>query len=111
MNKTQQVIVLALTFFTSLILLSMNSLEAAPKDRIGVILSTVDIDAEYEILGLVHYRSNELNLDKIHAELKQKAEAIGADYVVGITYFRNAGYLYGSGTAVKLIEEDEPGKP
>ena len=72
-----------------------------------VILSTVDIDEAYEILGLVYYRSSELNPKKIHTELKKQAEKLGADYVVGIRYYDNAGYLYGSGTAVKLIKKDK----
>ena len=99
-----------LFFFTVLILTIIISLsnisDAQAKDKKkGVILSTVDIDEEYEILGLVSYRSSELSPKKIHTELKKQAKKMGADYVIGITYYSNAGYLYGSGTAVKLIKE------
>lgn len=82
-----------------------NTAKAA--DKKGVILSTVDLkqDQAYEILGLVYYRSSELNPKKIHEELRKQAEDMGADYVIGITYYNNAGYLYGSGTAVKLIKK------
>ncbi len=75
----------------------------------GVVLSTVDLkqDQEYEILGLVYYRSSELSPKKIHDELTRQAESMGADHVIGITYYNNAGYLYGSGTAVKLIKKDD----
>ena len=81
-----------------------------PRETYGrkeVILSTVDLKEDYEILGLVYYRSSELNPKKIHDELRSQAEALGADYVIGITYYNNAGYLYGSGTAVKLIKKEK----
>ena len=84
--------------------------DAAAKDKKkkkGVILSTVDIDEEYKILGLVSYRSNELSPKKMHDALRKKAKKMDADYVIGITYYSNAGYLYATGTAIKLIEEDE----
>jgi len=80
------------------------------KKKKGVILSTVDIDEDYEVLGLVYYRSSELSPKRIHSELKEKARKMGADYVIGITYYSNAGYLYGSGTAVKLIEKNKSKK-
>lgn len=80
--------------------------EKEGKEKKEIILSTVDIDKDYEILGLVYYRSNGLDLEKIHRELQRQAKQMGADYVVGITYFSNAGYLYGSGTAVKLIKQN-----
>jgi hypothetical protein len=96
--------ILCLIIFFGLCILS----EAIAKDKKKrVILSTVDIDEDYEILGLVYYRSSELNPKKIHAELRKQAEKMDADYVIGITYYNNAGYLYGSGTAVRLIEEDK----
>lgn len=91
----------------AILCLSAASEAEAKKKKKGVILSTVDISADYEILGLVYYRSSELDPKKIHKELKKKAKKMGADYVVGLTYYSNAGYLYGSGTAVKLIEEDD----
>jgi hypothetical protein len=77
----------------------------------GVVLSTVNIKEDYEIIGLVSYRSNELDPKKIHNELTKQAEAMGADCVIGITYYNNLGYLYGSGTAVKLIKKDKDSAP
>ncbi len=74
----------------------------------GVILSTSDIKADYEILGIVSYRSSETIPSKINNELRSQAEDLGADYVIGITYYSGFGYLYGSGTAVKLIKKDNP---
>lgn len=69
------------------------------------ILSTVDIDEDYEVLGLVSYRSNELDPEKLNNALRKKAEGMGADYVIGITYYSNAGYVYGTGTAVRLKKD------
>lgn len=78
---------------------------ATAEENKKVILSTVDLKADYEILGLVYYRSSDLNPKKIHDELRKQAKDLGADHVVGVTYYSNAGYLYGSGTAVKLIKK------
>ena len=77
---------------------------AADKKKNGVILSTVNIDEDYEILGLVSYRSSQITPKKLHSELKKQAEALGADYVVGIQYYSGFGYLYATGTAVKIVE-------
>ena len=77
---------------------------ASAESKKEVVLSTVDLKSDYEILGLVYYRSSELSPKKIHDELKKQAEDMGADHVIGITYYNNAGYLYGSGTAVRLIK-------
>ncbi|MBU4488338.1 MAG: hypothetical protein KKI13_04655 [Candidatus Omnitrophica bacterium] len=76
-------------------------------EKKGVTLTTADLKQDYEILGLVSYRTGELNPKKINDELTKQAESMGADYVIGITYYNNAGYLYGSGTAVKLIKKDK----
>lgn len=73
----------------------------------GVILSTVDLKVDYDTLGIVSYRSSETMPEKINNELKRQAEDLGADYVIGITYYSGFGYLYGSGTAVKLIKKDK----
>ena len=93
-----------------LLLSVLPEASAKSKKKNGVELSTVDIKEDYEILGLVHYRSNELDPKKINAELTNQAKGMGADYVVGVTYYSNAGYLYGTGTAVRLIEADNPKK-
>lgn len=88
------------------ILITISDATARDNKKKDVVLSTVDIDEDYEILGLIHYRSSELGLKKMHKELKKQAKKMGADYVVGIIYFSHSGYLYGSGTAVKLIDDD-----
>ncbi|MBL7071190.1 MAG: hypothetical protein ISS26_03335 [Candidatus Omnitrophica bacterium] len=80
--------------------------EAEAKDKKKrAVLSTVDINEDYDILGLVSYRSNDLDPEKIHSALRKKAEKMGADHVLGIRYYSNAGYVYGTGTAVKLKED------
>lgn len=80
---------------------------ASGADKKGVVLTTTDLKEDYEILGIVYYRSSELNPKKIHEELAKQAESMGADYVICIVYYNNAGYLYGSGTAVKLSKKDK----
>lgn len=100
--------ILIVVFFAAIF--SVCALFRAEADgKKDVMLSTVDLkqSQEYEILGLVYYRSSELNPKKIHEELAKQAESMGADHVIGITYYNNAGYLYGSGTAVKLIKKDK----
>ncbi len=77
-------------------------------DKKSVILSTTDLKQDYEILGLVSYRTGELTPKTINDQLTKQAADMGADYVICITYYNNAGYLYGSGTAVKLIKKDKP---
>jgi len=105
MKRSFQALISILIALFLLIALSKAMANAEEKE---VILSTVDIDEDYEILGLVSYRSSELEPEKIHKELQKQAKKMGADYIIGITYYSNAGYLYGSGTAVKLIKENSP---
>lgn len=104
-NRVFIIVILVLTVIFTLFTLS----ETIAKDKKNkrVILSTVDIGEDYEILGLVHYKSNELATKKIDKELRKQAAKIGADYVVGIIYYTHSGYLYGSGTAVKVVEKDD----
>ncbi len=97
-------------FIVVVLLIAAISLSALPdthakSKKSRTILSTVDIDEEYEILGLVSYRSSQLSPEKMHTELRKQAEKLGADYVVGIRYYNNAGYLYATGTAVRLVKE------
>lgn len=90
----------------SFLLFGMSGSAAAKNKKNKVILSTVGIIEDYEILGIVSYRSNEIEIEKINEALRNKAEKIGADYVIGIQYFSGAGYLYGTGTAVKLKTQE-----
>lgn len=67
-----------------------------------IVLSTVDIDENYEILGIVSVRSGEVNLSTVNENLKAEARNLGADYVVMVRYFQYSGYIYAYGTAVKI---------
>lgn len=96
----------AMFLFAIIMFAAVFDVHAAGKK--GVILSTLDIKADYDILGIVSYRSSETIPSKINNELRSQAEDLGADYVIGITYYSGFGYLYGSGTAVKLIKKDNP---
>ncbi len=70
-----------------------------PKD---IILSTVDIDEDYEILGIVSVRSGDVNISAINENLKAEARNLGADHVIMVRYFQASGYVYAYGTAVKI---------
>lgn len=101
----RRLFITAFSILSLFFILSHLPYAVAKEKKKGVILSTVDIDEEYEILGLVSYRSNELSPQKMHDALQKEAEKMGADYVIGINYYSNAGYLYATGTAVKLTEK------
>lgn len=75
---------------------------AQQKKKKEVILSTVDIKEDYEILGIVSVRSGEVNLLSVNEKLKEEAKNLGADYVVTLRYFDYGGYIYAYGTAVKI---------
>ncbi|MFH0839668.1 MAG: hypothetical protein V1883_01460 [Candidatus Omnitrophota bacterium] len=105
MIKKRAVIISISVLF--ILLFSVHGLVCGAEKK-GVILTTADLKQDYEILGLVFYRTGELSPKKINDELTKQAESMGADYVIGIIYYNNAGYLYGSGTAVKLIKKDKP---
>jgi hypothetical protein len=68
-------------------------------------LTTADITEPYEILGIISHRSGLIEIDSINNQLKKQAKDLGADYVIGIGYINYAGYLFGYGTAVKVIKE------
>jgi hypothetical protein len=100
-------ILVTLFFFTIALVFSLLPYATGQEKREKeVILSTVNIDKDYEILGLVSYRSSELEPEKVNNELKKQARKMGADYVIGITYFTRSAYMYGVGTAVKLIKQN-----
>ncbi|KPK41301.1 MAG: hypothetical protein AMJ78_05830 [Omnitrophica WOR_2 bacterium SM23_29] len=71
-----------------------------------IILSTIDIDEDYELIGIVSARTGEVNIDKANVKLKEEAKRLGADYVIGVRYFNYGGYLYAYGTAVKIKEKE-----
>lgn len=71
-----------------------------------IIFSTVDIDEDYELIGIVSARTGEVNIDKANVKLKEEAKRLGADYVIGVRYFNYGGYLYAYGTAVKIKEKE-----
>lgn len=74
-----------------------------PKD---VILTTEDIKDEYKVIDVISIRSGEVNLDNLNVKFKEMARGLGADYVIGITYFTYSGYVYAVGTAVKIKEKE-----
>jgi len=78
---------------------------AAAEEKKEVILSTIRPDQNHEILGLVSYRSSKLDPEKICKELTKKASKMGADSVTGIRFYSHAGYLYGTGTAIRFKNE------
>lgn len=87
---------------------SITPVSAQGKSKKGVVLSTVDIDEEYDVLGIVSSRTNGLKPEDVEKDLIKKAASMGADYVLGIQYYSHAGYLYGTGTAVRITEEAAP---
>lgn len=106
MKRLFSSIIIALAILScNMLILTLPQAIAQGKKK-EVILSTVGIDRDYKILGLVYYRSSELSLSRVHKELREQAQGMGADCVIGITYCSHAGYLYGIGTAVKLIENN-----
>ena len=104
MNRRTAALVLVAVLFV--LLFSAHRIVIGAEKK-GVILATTDLKQDYEILGLVSYRTGELTPKAINDQLAKQAENMGADYVICITYYNNAGYLYGSGTAVKLIKKDK----
>lgn len=69
-------------------------------------LTTVDIQQPYKIIKLVSYRSSVLDPNKVIEELEKKGKKLNADYIIGVHLYSHSGYLYGTGTAVKLIKEE-----
>ncbi|MFH1778529.1 MAG: hypothetical protein ABH847_00640 [Candidatus Omnitrophota bacterium] len=101
----KRLVVLTSLFLALAILLSYfapYALAQQKKKPKEVILSTADIDEDYEILGIVSVRSGEVNLTTINDKLKEEAKNLGADYVVMVRYFDYSGYIYAYGTAAKI---------
>lgn len=93
----------AIVVFSALfIAIAPNSCAEEKKKPKEVILTSTDIKEDYEILGIVSVRSGEVVLDSINEKLKGEAKNLGADYVIGISYFNYSGYIYAYGTAVKI---------
>jgi len=72
-----------------------------------LIFSTLDVNEDYEYLGIVSVRTGEVNIAKVNSQLKEAAKKLGADYVIGIRYFEYGGYIYAYGTAVKIKEKEK----
>ena len=75
---------------------------AKPK---GVVVSTSDAKASYNVLGLVSYRSGKAGgrvVNDIEEGLAKEGAKLGADAVVSVRFLSYTGYLYGYGTAVKF---------
>lgn len=86
-------------FFFSLSFLMNFSVTFSEKVDVTVI--TTDLNEPYEIVGFVFARSGSPDLSKINDDLKEQAEKMDADYLIGVRYVIYAGYIYGYGTAVK----------
>ena len=79
--------------------------ETKPKPKKEIVLTTTDIKDSYKVIGIISTKTGETNLDTLNDKLKEAAKDLGADYVIGVSYFYvQGGYLYASGTAVKVKE-------
>ncbi len=70
----------------------------------GVFLTTEDIKEAYKVIGVISVRGGDVNLDSLNDKLKEQAESLGADCVIGVNYFNYSGYVFAFGTAVKVKE-------
>jgi len=102
MTKKALLTIFMVSFFISA--LTHTAAFSADTDGIDTKLTTSGLDKPYEILGLVSYRSSVLDPEKIIDELRKKGKALKADYLIGIQFYSHAGYLYGTGTAVRLLQ-------
>lgn len=75
----------------------------------GVVITTEDIRADYEVLGIVHARHMK-DVDGVNGELARKAAALGADFLIGTHYFEYQSQLHGAGTAVKVKKAEKEGE-
>lgn len=85
--------------------LGLASLVQAQTKTKPFILTTVDLKEEYEIIGLVSYRSNSTNFDDLSSGLKKAGQNVGAEAIVGIDFVNYADFFYAYGTAVKFKKE------
>lgn len=98
-------IIFASIFLASVISLSYfapQTFAQQKKKPKEIILSTVDIKEDYEILGIVSARSGDVSLSVINEKLKEEAKNIGAEAVITVRYFDYSGYIYAYGTAVRF---------
>jgi len=96
-------------FLLSAILLTTSFPPSAQADikskpKKEVLLTTTDIKDSYKVIGIISVKSGEINLDVLNDKLKEAAKDLGADYIIGVTYFTYSGYVYAYGTAVKVKE-------
>ncbi len=97
------------SFFLLVGLLSTSFIPSAPaeikaKPKKEIILTTTDIKDSYKVIGIISAKTGEMNLDSLNDKLKEQAKGLGADYVIGVTYFTYSGYVCTYGTAVKIKE-------
>ncbi len=100
---------LFLAFAFTLMYIAPYAFAQQTKKPKEIIISTADINEDYEILGIVSVRFGEVDLSSINERLKEEAKKLDADGVVAVRYFDYSGYLYAYGTAVK-IKKTETGK-
>lgn len=100
MRKNKFFLLLPLVLFT---MAYFSSHEVAAEKK-KIIFSTTDISQEYDIMGIVSYRTGETDIDVVNRGLLRRAKNMKATHVIGIRYHTYAGYFYGYGTAVKVKE-------
>lgn len=70
-------------------------------EKKDILLSTVDIHANYDVIGIVYGRISSNDIKELNDELIRRAGRIDADAVIGVRYLAYLDYLYAYGTAVK----------
>ncbi|MBN1870946.1 MAG: hypothetical protein JW800_00070 [Candidatus Omnitrophica bacterium] len=102
---TKQIRIIAIAALLSYALSFPPAFSQSKNDAKEIYLTTLGIDKPYEIIKLVSYRSSLLETSKVIGELKKQGIELGADYIIGIQFYSHSGYLYGTGTAVRLLED------
>lgn len=72
------------------------------KQAKSVIVTTGDIQKNYEIIGIISASITSDNLEDLERKLGKKALKLGANAVVSVRYLLFGGRIYAYGTAVKL---------
>jgi len=100
MKRFKRITFLVIVIFITLgVILGIRPLLAEGKKK--VFITTSDIDKDYEIKGIVSYRTGFFKIDKIEKKLAEEARKLDADYVIGLRSLVFGGEIYCYGTAVK----------
>lgn len=95
---------LLLTVLSAASFITSAQAETKSKPKKEVILTTTDIKDSYKVIDIISVKSGEIDLGVLNDKLKEAAKDLGADYIIGVTYFNYSGYVYAYGTAVKIKE-------